>query len=174
MTAAFAAMVAACTAVTKAGPKECLAFAVFAVLLSNITALRRLTPAAVPLLMGFCGLILPVKLTLIIYICCIITAFIKKNYYYSFPLLLILTLFCCVLSAGKESSPYAFIGLLLLLPLAAGVCPKDKIKGLCIALAVSLPISFGYGRVPATVLLLPALIPVLMQGGRRIQSFREE
>ncbi len=174
MTAAFAAMTAACIAVTKAGPKECAVFAIFAVLLSNIKALRRLTPAAVPLLMGFCLTALPVKQTVIIYTCCIITACIKRNFYYSFPLLLILTLFCSLLTAGKESSPYAFIGLLLLLPLAAGVCPKDKIKGLCIALAVSLPISFGFGSAQAIALLLPALIPVLMQGGRRIQSFREE
>ena len=174
MTAAFAAMVAACIAVTKAGPKECAVFAIFAVLLSNIKALRRLTPAAVPLLMGFCLMVLPVKQTAIIYICCIITAFIKKNFYLSFPLLLILTLFCSLLSARKESLPFAFIGLLLLLPLAAGVFTKDKIKGLCIALAVSLPISFGFGQVQATALLLPPLIPVLMQGGRRIQSFREE
>lgn len=174
MTAAFAAMVAACIAVTKAGPEECVLFAIFAVLLSNTKALRRITPAAVPLLMAFCGLALPGKQTVIIYICCIITAFIKKNFYYSFPLLLILTAVCSALSTGRENSPYAFIGLLLLLPLAAGVCPKDKIKGLCIALAVSLPVSFGFGRTQAIALLLPALIPVLMQGGRRIQSFREE
>ena len=174
MTAAFAAMTAACIAVTKAGPMECTVFAISAVLLSNIKALRRLTPAAVPLLMGFCLLALPLKQTAVIYTACIITAFIKKNFYYSFPLLLILTAVCSALSTGRENSPYAFIGLLLLLPLAAGVCPKDKIKGLCIALAVSLPVSFGLGRVSATALLLPALIPVLMQGGRRIQSFREE
>lgn len=167
-------MTAACIAVTEAGPVECAVFALLAVLFSNIKALRRITPAAVPLLMAFCGLILPVKLTLIIYICCIITAFIKKNFYYSFPLLLILTLLSAVLSGGDESAQHAYIGLILLLPLAAGVCPADRVKGLCIALAVSLPISFGLGRVSATALLLPALIPVLMQGGRRIQSFREE
>ena len=167
-------MTAACIAVTKAGPKECAVFALLAVLLSNIKALRRLTPAAVPLLMGFCGLILPVKLTLIIYICCIVTAFIKKNFYYSFPLLLILSLLCSFLGNTGESSHYGFIGLILLLPLAAGVCPADRVKGLCFALAVSLPISFGLGRTQAIALLLPALIPVLMQGGRRIQSFREE
>ena len=167
-------MVAACIAVTKAGPEECVLFAIFAVLLSNIKALRRLTPAAVPLLMGFCGLILPIKLTLIIYICCIVTAFIKKNFYFSYPLLLILTLFSAVLSGGDESAQHAYIGLVLLLPLAAGVCPADRVKGLCIALAVSLPVSFGFGRTQAIALLLPALIPVLMQGGRRIQSFREE
>ena len=174
MTAAFAAMVAACIAVTKAGPKECVLFAIIAVLLSNIKSLRRITPAAVPLLMGFCGLILPVKLTLILYICCIITAFIKKNFYFSFPLLLILTLLSAVLSGGDESAQHAYIGLILLLPLAAGVCRGNKIKGLCTALAVSLPVSFGFGRTQAIALLLPALIPVLMQGGRRIQSFREE
>ena len=174
MTAAFAAMVAACIAVTKAGPEECVLFAIFAVLLSNIKALRRITPAAVPLLMAFCGLILPVKLTLIIYICCIVTAFIKKNFYFSFPLLLILTLLSAVLSGGDESAQHAYIGLVLLLPLAAGVCRGNKIKGLCTALAVSLPVSFGFGRTQAIALLLPALIPVLMQGGRRIQSFREE
>lgn len=174
MTAAFAAIVAACIAVTKAGPKECVLFAIFAVLLSNIKALRRITPAAVPLLMAFCGLALPGKQTVIIYICCIITAFIKKNFYFSFPLLLILTLLSAVLSGGDESAQHAYIGLVLLLPLAAGVCHGNKIKGLCTALAVSLPISFGLGRVSATALLLPALIPVLMQGGRRIQSFREE
>lgn len=174
MTAAFAAMVAACIAVTKAGPKECVLFAIFAVLLSNIKSLRRITPAAVPLLMAFCGLVLPGKQTVIIYICCIITAFIKKNFYFSFPLLLILTLLSAVLSGGDESAQHAYIGLVLLLPLAAGVCPADRVKGLCIALAVSLPVSFGFGRTQAIALLLPALIPVLMQGGRRIQSFREE
>ena len=167
-------MVAACIAVTKAGPEECVLFAIFAVLLSNIKALRRITPAAVPLLMGACLLALPLKQTLLIYICCIITAFIKKNFYYSFPLLLILSLLCSFLGNPGESSPYGFIGLILLLPLAAGVCRGNKIKGLCTALAVSLPVSFGLGRVSATALLLPALIPVLMQGGRRIQSFREE
>lgn len=174
MTAAFAAMVAACIAVTKAGPEECVLFAIFAVLLSNIKALRRITPAAVPLLMAFCGLALPGKQTVIIYICCIITAFIKKNFYFSFPLLLILTLLSAVLSGGDESAQHAYIGLVLLLPLAAGVCRGNKIKGLCTALAVSLPVSFGFGRTQAIALLLPALIPVLMQGGRRIQSFREE
>jgi hypothetical protein len=174
VTAAFAAMVAACIAVTKAGPEECVLFAIFAVLLSNIKALRRITPAAVPLLMGSCLLALPLKQTLLIYICCIITAFIKKNFYYSLPLLLTLTLFCSVFGSAGESSPYGFIGLILLLPLAAGVCPADRVKGLCTALAVSLPVSFGFGRTQAIALLLPALIPVLMQGGRRIQSFREE
>lgn len=167
-------MVAACIAVTKAGPEECVLFAIFAVLLSNIKSLRRITPAAVPLLMAFCGLALPGKQTVIIYICCIITAFIKKNFYYSFPLLLILTLLSAVLSGGDESAQHAYIGLILLLPLAAGVCRGNKIKGLCTALAVSLPVSFGFGRTQAIALLLPALIPVLMQGGRRIQSFREE
>ncbi|MBO7216258.1 MAG: hypothetical protein J6V84_04585, partial [Clostridia bacterium] len=90
------------------------------------------------------------------------------------PLLLILTLLSSVLSGGDKSGQYAYIGLVLLLPLAAGVCRGDKIKGLCIALAVSLPVSFGFGRTQAIALLLPALIPVLMQGGRCIQSFREE
>ena len=167
-------MTAACIAVTEAGPVECTVFALLAVLLSNIKSLRRITPAAVPLLMAFCGLVLPGKQTVIIYICCIITAFIKKNFYLSFPLLLILTLLSAVLSGGDEIAQHAYIGLVLLLPLAAGVCRGNKIKGLCIALAVSLPISFGLGRTQAIALLLPALIPVLMQGGRRIQSFREE
>ncbi len=174
MTAAFAATVAVCTAVTKAGPAECLAFAFLAVLLSGIKAFRRLTPAAVPLLMGFCLLTLPLKQAALIYVCCVITALVKKNFYYSLPLLLILALISALFGGCGDSSPYGYIGLILLLPCAAGCPPKDKIKGLCIGLAVSLPVAFGCGRTAVISLLLPALIPVLTRGYKRIQSFREE
>ncbi len=174
MTAAFAAIVAVCIAVTKADPFWGVIFAAAATLISNFKFISRLTPLGIPLLLAFCGLTLPFRQTALIYLCCMITASIKKNYYYSIPLLLAVAAAISFFSASEGGeSKYSYIGLLLLLPCAAGCPPKDKIKGLCIGLAVSLPIMFGCGRTAAIALLLPALIPVLTKGGRCIQSFRE-
>lgn len=175
MTAAFAAAVAACIAVTNATPIAGIAFAVAAALLSNIKALRLCTPAAVPLLMALCGITLPLKVMLVVYICCTVTAVIKKSYYHSLPILLCIAAVTAILGMnGSYGHSLTELALIPLIPCAAGCAPKSKTKGLCIALAVSVPLTFGGGRTEAVCLLLPALIPVLIQGGRRIQSFREE
>lgn len=175
MTAAFAATVAACIAVTNATPIAGIIFAVAAAVLSNIKAFRFCTPFAFPLLMALCGITLPLKVMLIVYICCTVTAVIKKNYYHSLPILLCITAITAILGInGSTDNSVTELALIPLIPCAAGTAPKSRIKGLCIALAVSIPVMFGGGRVQTVCLLLPALIPVLIQGGKRIQSFREE
>ncbi len=175
MTAAFAVAVTACIAVTNATPLTGIFFAVAAAMLSNIKALRCCTPFAIPLLMALCGLTLPLKATLIVYVCCVIMATVKKNYYYPLPILLTVAAVTAIIGiSGSGDYSLTELGLIPLLPCAAGCAPKSKAKGLCIALAASLPVMFGGNRVLAVCLLLPPLIPVLLWGINRIQSFREE
>ena len=176
MTATFAAMIAASVAVTDAAPICAILFAVAAALLSNIRAIKACAPAAVVLLIALCATTMPITVATIVWACCIATAFVvKKNYYYAFPLLLVIAFIISVAGISKENSlSLAQLGLIFLLPCAAATAPEDKIKGLCIALAVSLPITFGGGRIQTVCLLLPALVPVLINGVGRIESKGEE
>ncbi len=168
----FAAMIAASVAVTGAAPICAILFSVAAALLSNIRAIKACAPAAVVLLIALSATTMPITIAAIVWACCITTAFtVKKNYYYSFPLLLVITFIISVAGICKGNPlSLAQLGLIFLLPCAAATAPANKIKGLCVALAVSLPITFGGGRIQTVCLLLPALVPVLLDGARRIES----
>lgn len=175
MTAAFAAMIAVSVAVTDAAPVSAVVFAVAATLLSFCKPRRNLALPTIFIIFALCGITLPITVSAIICACCVVTSLVvKKNYYYSFPLLLAIALIVSI--TGLESrNPLSLpqLGLFFLLPCAASITPGNRIKGLCTALAVSLPISFGGGKMAAIGLLLPALIPVLLYGNTGIQSKRE-
>lgn len=176
MTAAFAAMAAVSVAVTGAAPVTGIIFITAALLLSNIKIFRKCTVLGIPLLAVLCALRLPLDIYLLLAAGCIITAVIvKKNYFYSLPLLLAVAFVSAVTGmSGENAASAAEYGLIFLLPCAAGLQPREKIHALCLALAVSLPVMFGGGKIQTVCLLLPALLPVLLRSGKRIQSLREE
>ena len=170
MTAALAAVVTVCVAVTNATPIAGVIFAVSAAVLSNIKGLRYCTPYAIPLLFALCGLTLPLKSTLIVYTCCLIMTAVKKNYYYPLPILLAVAAVAAITGMrGSACHSLTELALIPLIPCAAGCAPKSKIKSLCIALAVLIPVTFGAGGVLVVCLLLPPVIPVLLWGAKRIK-----
>lgn len=175
MTAAFAAMIAASVAVTDAAPITAILFSIAASLLSFCRATKKYAPCAVALFFALCAITMPITVAATVWTCCIITAFwVKKGCYFPFPLLLVIAFIVAVTNIkGENPCSLPQLGLLFLLPCASAIAPSSRIKGLCIALAVALPISFGGGGSLAVCLLLPALIPVLLYGGKSIQSKRE-
>ena len=165
MTAAFAAMAAVSVSVADASPAAGIIFIVLAGLFSKFKILKFFTPFSIPILFGLCLVNMPAKTAAVIFICCILTATVKKSFYYSFPVLLGLAFTAAVLCfENRPNSGNAWWVLILLLPAAAGVAPKSTVKGICIALAVSIPAMFGNGCQYIAAFLLPPLIPVLLYG----------
>jgi hypothetical protein len=165
VTAAFAAMAAVTVSVADASPAAGIIFIVLAGIFSKIRTIRFFTPFSIPILFGLCLVNMPAKTAAVIFFCCILTATVKKNFYHSFPVLLAFSFTAAVLCfENRPNSGSAWWVLILLLPAAAGVAPKNTVKGICIALAVSIPAMFGNGCQYIAAFLLPPLIPVLLYG----------
>lgn len=175
MTAAFGAAVAVCVALTGADVPEGILFCVTAALISKFKPIRCWGRYTVPILLLACAVALNTPSAIAVILCCAVTSFVKKNYLFCLPLLLTASFLISFFSMGRSAEPTATLFLLpLLVPCAASVAPRDIIKGLCVGIGVLLPVAFGGARIAAVCILLPPLLPVLLQAGKRIQSFKEE
>ncbi len=175
MNMAFVCAAAVSVALADTAPAVGILFLLCSLICTRIRALRYITPVAIPLLLCMCMLTLSVRVTAIMYICCVITATVKKNFYYCLPILLGITFVLSVFGMQGES-PSSYAGWFLL-PLAlcvGGIRPENTVKALCASLAVILPITFGGARVQAVCLLLPAVIPVLLYNTKAYNLFRKE